>query len=183
MEKMTAKDVTPGVKSAVNAYLMARTYAETIRERVDKIKSTILSECPLSNGLDQELGLPAKQITDPNHVYLCTDKDLLQDFYQETDKRLREAGYKQDDMSENHCPALAAEDMQTEVELLLLDLASDMMKMDFDGQELNSRLLCMGMDKRQAFIDLVVRLVVNLPDFKNPLTDEYVNERYTPSSL
>jgi hypothetical protein len=34
---MTPKDVTPAVKSAVNAYLMARTHAELLREKVDKM--------------------------------------------------------------------------------------------------------------------------------------------------
>ena len=169
MEKMTAKDVTQSVKTSVSAYLMARAYAETMRERVDKIESAILVECPLPNDLEQKRGLAARQITDPNHVYLCTNDDYLQDYFQETDKRLREAGYKPDDMSKDHCPALVAEHLQTETEWILLDCASDMMKMGLDGQELNHRLLCKGMDKRQEFIDLVVGLVVNLPDFKNPL--------------
>lgn len=169
MGKMTTKDVTLAVKSSVNAYLMARAYAETMRDCVDKIQSDILAECPLSNDLEQKRGLAARQITDPKQAYLCTNEDWLQDYYQETDKRLREARRKPDDMPINHCPALVAECLQTDTEWILLDCASDMLAMDFDGQELNHRLLCKGLDKRQEFIDLVVGLVVNLPDFKNPL--------------
>lgn len=176
MKKLTKQDVTQSVKSSVSVYLMTRAYAETMRERVAKIQSGVLAECPLSNDLEQKRGLTARQITDPKQAYLCTNEDWLQDYYQETDKRLREARHKPDDMPKDHCPALVAENLQTETERILLDCASDMMKMDFDGQELNHRLLCKGMDKRQKFIDLVVGLVVNLPDFKNPLTHEPVRE-------
>jgi hypothetical protein len=38
-------------------------------------------------------------------------------------------------------------------------------------QDFNTALLCAGgLEKRQEFIDLLCKLVVNLPDFRNPLT-------------
>ena len=39
---MTPNNITQGVKSSVNAYLLARTHAELQRERVDKIQRDIL---------------------------------------------------------------------------------------------------------------------------------------------
>jgi len=169
MKKLTTKDVTPGVKSAVNAYLMARVYAETMREEVDKIERAVLKECPLSNGREQKRGMPAKEITDPKYTYHCTNEDELQDYYEECDKRERKASLKPDSMPFDHCPALVAENIQNKTQWLICDVAAEMLKMDFDGKELNHRLLCMGLDKYNQFIDLVVGLVVNLPGFKNPL--------------
>ena len=37
-QNLTVKDVTPGMKASVKAYLMARAYAETMRQAVDKIE-------------------------------------------------------------------------------------------------------------------------------------------------
>lgn len=168
--EMTAKDVTPAVKSSVSAYLMARAYAETMRGKVDEIQRAILEECPLANGVEQEHGIEPKEITDPHRAWLCSDNDMMQDYYAESDKRLRAANLKPDDMPDAHCPALVAEHIQLKTEWLMLDCATEMLGMDFDGKELNNRLLCMSLEKRQEFINLLVKLVVNLPDFKNPLT-------------
>lgn len=168
-DHMTIKDVTPGVKSAVNAYLMARAYAETMRQAVDKVHRGILMESPVTNGLEVEHGEPARLIIDPKDTWLCTDDAMIQDYYAECDKQLREKGLKPDDMPVDHCPALVAEHIQTQTEWLILDCAAEMMEIGFDGKELNHRLLCKGLDTRREFIGLIVKLVVNLPDFKNPM--------------
>ena len=166
---LTQKDITQEVKSAVNAYLMARAYAETMRAAVDKIERAILQESPVTNGLEVEHGEPARLITEPKHTYLCTDEAMMADYYAEVNKRLRAKGLKPADMPDTHCPALVAEEMQLTAERLVIDTAADMLKLGFDGKELDHRLLCMGLEKRQELIDLVVKLVVNLPDFKSPL--------------
>lgn len=95
---MTHKDVPQEVKDSVSAYLMARAYSETMRAAVDEIERAILKECPLTNGLETKRGMPAKEITDPKHVYLCTDKTLTDDYYAEVNQRVRVAGLKSNDM-------------------------------------------------------------------------------------
>lgn len=167
---LTAKDVTPAVKSAVNAYLMARARAEVLRSKVDKIHRQILTEIEFYNDLEVEHGKAKERITEPKYTYLCEDKAALERYFLESDKRERLAGLKPDDMPVDHCPACTAEWEQTQIEWLMLDCASEMLHMDIDGQELNHRLLCKGLETRQQFIDLIVKLVINLPDFRNPLT-------------
>lgn len=168
-EKLTMKDVTPGVKSAVGAYLMARAYAETMHNHVDKIQREILAESPLTNGHETKHGQPARLITDPKHAWLCDDDAACADYYAECNRRERAAGLKPDDMPDSHCPALVAEDIQRTTERLIIDNAAVMLRFEGGGKELHHRLLCAGLDKYHEFIDLMVKLVVNLPDFKNPL--------------
>ena len=85
---LTVKDITPGMKSSVKAYLLSRAYAETMRDAVDKIERKILEECPLTNDLEIKHGKPAREITEPKDVYLCDNDDLLQDYYDTVDFHL-----------------------------------------------------------------------------------------------
>ncbi len=162
LQKMTKEDVTPGVKSAVNAYLLARTYAETKRKQVNKIEREILKECPLP-------GREEKNITKPSEAWQCTDENLIAEYYAETNHRLKKVGIKPADMPDDHCPALVAENIQLKTERRIFDNAAEMLKLDVDGQELNNGLLTLGKGNRKKFLDLVVGLVVALPGFKSPL--------------
>ena len=166
MAKLTEKDITQDVKSAVSAYLMARAYAETMRERIDKIETAVLVQCPLTNGLEIKHVQPAREITEPKEVYLCTDKDMLEEHYGEVNHRVRAAGLKPDDMPDSHCPALVAESLQCDTEHLIIDTAIEMLNLDKD---FGHTLICNGMDKYHQFIDLVCKLVINAPGFESPL--------------
>uniref|UniRef100_A0A6H2A4X6 Uncharacterized protein n=1 Tax=viral metagenome TaxID=1070528 RepID=A0A6H2A4X6_9ZZZZ len=166
--KLSIKDVTPAVKSSVAAYLMARAYAETMRAAVDKIHRAILEESPLTNGHESKHGKPAEMITDPKLTWLCDDEEIMKDYYQESDKRLRAAHLKPDSMPDDHCPALVAEHIQVKTQWLLIECAAEMLG-ENNPRDFNNQLLCAGLDTHQKFIDLVVGLVVNLPDFKSPL--------------
>jgi hypothetical protein len=55
------------------------------------------------------------------------------------------------------------EDQQRDAELAIFDAAATMMQLDMDGRDLNNGLLCQkdGLSKRQEFIDLMVKAVVN----------------------
>ena len=165
--QFTAADVTPDVKAAVRAYLLARTHAEVLREAVDVVEREVLQECPLSNGLDVQAGFAPHAITEPKKVYLCTDQPILEEHWATVDQRLRERGIKPANMDKDHCPALVAERIQTETEWLITETAGAMLGMA-DPKALNNKLLCLGLDERERFLDLVIRLVVNLPDFKPP---------------
>lgn len=152
--------LTHEVKSCVNAYLMARAYAETMRERINAIYRDILTECPI---YETRSGKP---ILDPERLYLCEDDALVRDAWDEANKRERAAGIKPDLMPDEHCPALAAEFMQTKAENMLIKASGAPFGVT------NNSLLCAGLGKRQKWIDLIVSLVVSQPDFRNPLTGE-----------
>jgi hypothetical protein len=158
---ITLKDIdTPAVHSLVRAYLMARTYAECQRKRVDEIHLAILTECPIY--ADMRDGGAA--ITRSKDLYLSTDEAACKDFYAEASARLRKAGIKPADMADEFCPALVAENLQRKTERLLIDESGKPFGVTADG------LLCArgGLENWQKWIDLVCRLIVNLPNFEKP---------------
>ena len=149
---------TPAVKSLVNAYLMARVMAESMREQVNAIYLDILTECPIYGDRD------GRQIFDPGRLYLCDNMSLVQDAWDEADQRERKAGLKPASMPADHCPALVAEHDLIKVEWELIKASGEKLGVT------NTKLLCAGgSEMRQKFIDLVVGLVISLPDFKSPL--------------
>jgi hypothetical protein len=171
---MTPKDVTPAVKSAVNAYLMARTHAELLREKVDKIEREILESGSYFSGPLLAGHAMTKRITEPSESYLLKESDAT-DYLLDVKAALIKAGYKIETCPgepEHYyfCPALTAESLQTTTEHLIIESGAEML--GENAKDFANRLLCAGMDKYKQFIDLCVKLVVNLPDFKNPLPPE-----------
>jgi len=168
-DKLTVADITPAVKSAVNAVLLARAHAEVIRAQVHAIESAILAEAPLYVSAEHAEGRTDERITEPGKVWL-TDLESPQykEHQAETNKRLRAAGLKPDSMPDNHCPACVAECLQSDAEHLLIHCAAEMLEAG-DGKEFHHKLLCAGMEKYRKFIDLICGLVVNLPGYCNPL--------------
>ncbi len=150
---------TATVKSLVNSYLLARAYAQTMREKVNEIYKVILTECPIYSDREGE------QILDPDRLYLCSDMTLVQDAWDTADHRERKAGLKPDDMSDEKCPALVAEYDLVKVEWALIEATGEPMGIT------NNDLLCAGgSEMRQEFIDLVVGFIVNQSDFRHPLS-------------
>ena len=177
-EKMSIKDVTPAVKSAVTAYLVARAYSETMREKVNEAYREALEIFALYT--DATFGKESRRkrsqierIYSPDKMYLSGDEETVKAVYEDVNFHLRKKGLKPDAMPDDHCPALVAEHLQSKTELLVLDASANMLGMGIDGTELNLKLLCgangKGLEQRQRFIDLVAGLVVNLPDFKSPI--------------
>ena len=108
---VTAADVTPAIKSAVNAVLMARCIAEVEREKMDKMDEEILqAEYFISEHWEPEI--PRHRITKPKEAYLMNDEDA-KDYYAERQKRINAMGYK---LPDGHCPALCAELVQSTAE-------------------------------------------------------------------
>jgi len=165
------KQVTQAVKSSVNAYLMARAYAETMREKVDEVYKETLDIFPLYTDLERRGGDKTQRIYNPGRMYLSKDDETCKDVYADVNFQLRKKGIKPDSMPDGHCPALTAEHIVVKTKHLLIDSMAEMLGEDDDFQH---KLLCAGLDKYQEFIDLAVRLVVNMPGFKNPLTKEEI---------
>jgi len=166
--------ISPELRSAVRAHLMARAYAETMRERVNAIYLEILAEAPIyAERHEGRRGssLDGRPILDPQKLYLASEEDmpLVEEAWAEADKRSRAAGIKPDDMPHSHCPALVAEALQIKTEWLVIEAGARMMGME-DPEEFNDRLLCLGLEKRKEFLDLLCGLIVNESGFCNPLT-------------
>ena len=169
--KLTQKDVTPALKSSVNAYLMARAMAEVTREKVNEVYQEVLQIHPLYEDLDTRARkAEPSRIYDPDKMYLSTDEETCSDVYADADFTLRERNIKPGDMPRDHCPALVAECVQRDTEHLIIETAAEMLAFDIEPKEFGNKLLCLGLEKYQEFINLCVGLVVKLPDFKNPLT-------------
>jgi hypothetical protein len=161
--------LTPALTSAVNAYLMARTYAEVMTEKVEAVYLAILTECPVYGDLvPRRTGGEPVQILKSRDLYLCSNEALCQDVYEEANKRLRALKLKPADMKDEFCPALVAQRIQTDAENLLIEIAGKPFGIT------NQKLLCSanGLKNRQEFIDLNVKLVVSQSGYKNPLTQK-----------
>ena len=159
------KEITSAVKSAVNAYLLARAHANTMREIVNKYYKEALEIYPLYTDRHKK----AEQIYDVKRMYLSEDEQTCEDVYNDVEYRLRRDGIKPPEMPDGQCPALVAESIQRDAENLIIEATGEMLGMDIDSLEIKTRLLHMG--KYYEYIDLVCKLVVNLPDFKNPLNN------------
>lgn len=156
---------TREVKELVSAALLVRAHAELVREKVDEIHREILIECPI---YANQFGR-TDQILTSSDLYLTNDDGARQDFYDEADKRTRAAGLKPDDMPRDFCPALVAEQLRRDAERRIILAVAGSLTKEQTPEEFFNGLLCLGIDKFRRFIDLVIGLVVNLPDFKNPL--------------
>lgn len=178
---LNIKSIPQSVKSAVDAYMLARTMAESEREKVDAIKRNILETAdywPCDEW--SERGIERKPIRDPKHAYLMDEKEW-QSYSSDVRYALEMAGYdiKQTEKTDPYwsylCPALCAESVQHDAERLLIRLGAEMLGVEKPG-DFNNMLLCCfkdgktGLQHRAEFIDLICKVVVNLPDYKNPLT-------------
>lgn len=159
---MTPDTVFDACHVPVNAYFMARTYAELMRERVDEVQRAILAECPLNMEPQWIERRGDEKITDPSLTYLAVESGL-KDYWAECNKQERELGIKPADMPDENCPALVAEHVQRQAEWLLLECGwAAIQKDDPDGWKL------LYGDNRKRFIDLLCGLVVNHPKYERP---------------
>ena len=163
----TKPQITQAVKSSVNAYLMARAYAETMREKVDPFYTEALAIHPIYTDLTTRANTEVERIYNREQMFLSEDDETCKEIYADVNFHLRKAGLKPDNMPDSHCPALVAEHLQIKTEHILIDAAAEMLG---ENGEFRHTLLCNGLGAYKKFIDLVVKLVVNMPDFKNPLT-------------
>jgi hypothetical protein len=168
-QNLTPQDVTPEVIEAGYAYIAALAATQTTAEIVKPIYATVLAGFEFYNDVEteRERSRPRRRITDPNDLYLSMDEEQVSAYYAAADKALRENGIKPEDMPAEHCPLLVAEHNQTKAEWALIEAAARMLD-DDKPEEFNNKLLCQpqGLEKRKQFIELVAKLVVNLPGEK-----------------
>lgn len=156
--KIKITDITPAIKSSVNAVLMAKVFAQVEREKIDAMNRDILTtDVYLSTSSPQNQ--EKVRITESQDSWLLCDADA-KTYYAVRDFRIKQMGY---DLKPGHCPALIAENVLTDTEHLLVEVAKPVFGVDLHD------LLCAGMDKYHKYIDLLCKLVVSMPGFKNPL--------------
>ena len=174
--------ITQDVKSAVNAYLLARAYAETIRDKVDSIQRKILESAKYyidPKHLERHRRRKTdERITDPDETWLLSDSEH-HDYLIGLKHELIKAGFEIKSIPGKpeysyFCPALVVEDLQRKTEKIMIDAAAKMLGNEVEAEDFHHGLLCAGLDKYHEFIDLVCKLVVNLPGFQNPLTGKTI---------
>ena len=151
---------TPEMHDLVKAYLIARAYAETVREAVSKVYNQILQDIPVYSS--DEFGEAVERIYD--HEKLYRSRGDLDHIYDEMDKRLRAAGLKPESMERDFCPALVAEDELRKIKHQLVNTSGKPLNVTVD------KLLCQpdGLKMYDKWIDLVVGAIVNSPKFVKP---------------
>lgn len=168
-------DCTPAMFSAVNAYLVARAYAETVRAEVDAIQRDIL-ETGTYRASDRAIGRGrSERILEPKDTWLMADDDFI-DFMLDMKERLKEAGYPiaGEDPERPHsynCPALVAENLQRDCEVLVIHATAKMIGVE-DPERFRLQFCRLPLENYRRFIDLAVTAVVKHPDFKSPLDKE-----------
>jgi len=157
---------------------MAMANAQVWRERIDTMERDILKRedgSPMFRTAEEHLkhGHKEEWITDPKWAWLMS-KDDFDEYYAECQFRIKNNGWQIAGECEGHCPALVAEHLQTQAEWALILAAEEF----FPGVT-NDKLLCgtqdtLGLECRQKYLDLLVKLVVNAPGYRNPLTKQAV---------
>lgn len=166
MKNNRAMEVSKACEPAVNAVLLAKAYAEIKRDQVDAVSSRILAEGVYMVAPDrQDHGRENERITEPRFDWLMSAESFV-GYHAKRNKILLETGIKPADMPDDHCPALVAEHLLVKAEWALLETAWALVAPDqpADGWE------NLYGEMREKFIDLVIKMVINRPGYKNPLT-------------
>lgn len=170
----TPKTIPQELKSAVDAYLMARALAECERAKVDAIQRRILETADYWTGPTfRTNGEPSRPIKDPKESWLMEESEF-HDYLSDVRIELQKAGYQIEQQGEHFwsyfCPALSAESLQRDAENIVIEATARMVG-HAEPEKMNHLLLCHspGLETRKRFIDLAVGLVVNFPGFKSPL--------------
>lgn len=163
---MGPRELSQKLQPAVHACLIAQACALVHRERVDAIQRRILQT---GNWLAEK---SQEKITDPNHTYLMPQSDYPA-YFTTLRKALEADGYviqthhinDNENYWDYYCPACLAESIQSDAEHVLINLFAEYL----NYKDFLHKLLSAGMDDYRKLIDLLVRFVVNSPDYVSPV--------------
>lgn len=141
------------LKPHVDTLLAATAIAELERDRVDAIQRKVLANMGYSH-------------VEPKYAWQLAD-DTAAEYHKRLNEWHLADGFE--DAAKGYCPALCAEHTKTQAEWALISAAEE-----FFPDATNDRLLCGtakmgGLETRQKYLDLLIGLVVNQPDYTNPL--------------
>jgi len=148
---------TPTIKNAVKTLLMAKVYAETMREELDKevYRPALHIEGRPIYSTEGRHGRPVKPITEHKDAWLMSDEDS-KDYHAECQHQIkkRAVNNKAYRVNDDCCPALVAEALKTDAEWALLTACEPLTGIT------NRALCCAGLDKRRRYIEIICGLVV-----------------------
>lgn len=140
----------------VCAYLLAEAYAKLMADKVDPIEKEILSSGRYL--YDPRNRVDPGPCYDPKHAYLMFDLDSMM-FFHASDEAKREAGLVPDDWEWSRCPKLVAEYTAMKAKRNVYDAGAPVFGMPDEIYK---------MDLYEKAVDLMVKFVVNHPDFEEP---------------
>ncbi len=184
MNDIKSMRITQALKSSVNAYLLTRCHAEIMRKEVDKIAEKILASMKFYGNKYSKRGLAAPDVRfrilkhkdswlmndEDSHDYLTFLRDDILKAGFDAPLSEYEPGEPTPEWSYK-CPALVAESQLVDTEHLIVRCMAEILGTTFN--DLWMGLMC-AYHKYKDFLDLCIKLVVNQPDFKNPLTGEKI---------
>lgn len=146
----------------VNTLLLANVLAQAEREKINAIQTQVLSEGQYTGRRLQRGGEPGAsfRVTTAEDAWHMTEHDA-EAYYARLDAIYAGMGY--DLPGPGYCPALIAEDLQTQAEWALIAAAGEHFP-----ECTNDRLLCLGSEKRREYLDLLIGLVVNREGYQAP---------------
>lgn len=152
----TPPTLTPALKQAVKALLLATAYTDAVRPRVLAYQTEILlaGKFPYDPTVLLDGETPPPFITDPAQAWLMSDEDFAI-YAAQLDEAKVKAGFE--NLAPGYCPLLVAENLQMQAEHCLFDEARYITRIDHRD--------IWDMEKRHTLRDLLVSLVLSLsPD-------------------
>lgn len=166
MKTRKAPKMPAALLAAVRAYLLARTHAAVMRDRVDAIKTEVLAEAEWWTDAGDPAEGARRRITEPAFDWRMATADHER-YLVELDRRARAAGLKPDTMPADYCPALVAESVVMQAAACMVDLAAPFVGFEqAKPGDLWHRLVCAGQGKREEFLGLLVKLALATPGFE-----------------
>lgn len=150
----------------VNTLMVATALYQLEAERKNEIEKKVLKKGDFWSGLERHIG-GVRRITDPKDTWKIRDEHATAYFNTLIALDLLD-GYEV--ASEGKCPALVAKSHKLEAEQLLVAAA----EVFFPGVTWH-KLLCLGLDKLDKYIDLLVGLVLQAPNYERPNLKEFAS--------
>jgi len=161
-------EITPELKAAVEALVIAKAYTEAIRPTVVGYQTAILERrrFPYSRAIAQRYikrgGVVPAYVADPKESYMMTKRDF-RSYLAELRRAQAEAGFK---VKKDECPLLVAEYGQIKAEWAVLKAGQYI----FDavcikaGHALVDLMEVYNMEIRRGILDTIVGLTLALSD-------------------
>lgn len=161
--------LTNEMLSATNAYLMARSLAETLKPVIRQIESDLLKEMPIN--YDPKYSAPGNRmggdhcigrITNPDELYLADlDSPEVAAYWDALEIKKQER-FPDPARPKGHCPYCVADHQRLIAENLMIDTA-----VSLHGHKKMTHDTVYGDDRKQL-VHLILGLVINHPQFKAP---------------
>lgn len=153
--------ITPAMRQCVNTVLLAQVHYQVQKERMDALDAELLSvgDWPI----DPKWSERCRSFSHQTHVRTGNDLHLLREdlwdpYYAERQRRVDAMGYT---LPRGQCPACVAETLLSQAEHCLIEAFEPLT--GIQCEHLLSRF-----EHYKPYVDLLLKLVINLPDFVPP---------------